>query len=366
MQEPLPNELLIRIFGYVEAADYASAIRMSSWTYHRDLNIRSRGWAMRRVSFDVHTCRLVCRKWNILVLPRVYSQVTLQPTRWDSFMNLLTALPTTQMALAIETVALNQFPTASLSNHLQTLLSILSSLKEVKIFRPTRLDQANNAPSTLMTGSLKQLSPTLGKFTVCDTTLDDGALVQLVRCVQLFSHINCFYMSDVSFVGDIERGSAVAPFPRATTQIGYLDADSTNPLIARNILYQANCVPLPSKLSVRLAYNPRWMLSLADLLSLYATTQFASQNQLADLTLTVEPLGYYSPILQVDVDSKLLSSSGSFRASHDSLFATYVVYSRLQCPDETMRRFAGRDALPETNEVRTSRLRWRSYHPQKA
>ncbi|KAI0083452.1 hypothetical protein BDY19DRAFT_910595 [Irpex rosettiformis] len=304
MPDHLPNELLIRIFGYVEAFDYASAIRMSCWNYHRDLSTFSRGWAIKRVSFAVHTCRLVCRKWNVLVLPRVFAQVTLQPTKWDSFVDLLVASPLCNMALHVQALTLSQFPADVVVDRLRTLLPALPALQQVKLFRVARVGNDAEVVGGVIPSD-KEQRPMLAEFIVHDATLDSTALVRISCCLQLFSHIHSVHVSDVSFSGTIGQELPLAHSHHVvTSHIDTFNADSTNPIIVRNIIGHVNCARLPTTLSVRLAYNPSWTFALTDLLSLYSNSRFSNpHDQLSDLTLKVEPFGHYNPVLQVDIDT---------------------------------------------------------------
>ncbi|KAI0789065.1 hypothetical protein BC629DRAFT_477814 [Irpex lacteus] len=258
MQEPLLNELLDQIFDYIDS-DYAmaSAIRTSCWSYHRDLNVRSRGWAIRRISFDMYTGRIVCRKLNTLVLPRVSSRMALQPTRMDNFTQLLRVPASASMVLHVESITLSRFPVGNLEESLRVLLPLLHSLRALRVFRPTRLGNGTGTVSISTTAALPCATrATLDASSVHDATLDEKAITALSRCLQLFSHIDALRMSDVSFSGNIEDKLVHPPLSFPTLHIAALDLGSTNAFVAGDLLRQANCAAMPGTLTICVAYNP--------------------------------------------------------------------------------------------------------------
>ncbi|KAI0696608.1 hypothetical protein BC835DRAFT_1414159 [Cytidiella melzeri] len=315
----LPNELLIEIFACVERLDHSSILRISCWKYHRDLNLRTRGWIDKRVSFDTHTCRLVCQKWNILVLPRVFALVTIKDhVRLNSFVNLFLNPLAPIMALHLKSLTLRNTRPEMLLYYLKTLLPHLRSLRTLQLERPLRAKLMEDA----IADSHLYSSPhhkcqndcfALEHFVISDVTLDVNTAEQLSRCLQMFSRIETVHLLDVSFVGEgcpsfhtDSASTALAP------KIHHLNMHKTNPSIARAFFYDDHRADLPSKLTVQLGDNPSSVRALTELLVLYdaGSAQQAPAYGLSDLTIHMEPFGVYSPLLKVDVDADVKALSG--------------------------------------------------------
>lgn len=318
----LPNELLVSLFGHVEASDRASSLKISSHKHYPDLNLKIHKWILRRMAFNTHTCRLVCRKWNLLILPQVFSRVEVEnDARCGSLLDLLRAPLARPTAYSVTHLSLQNWHPATVKDHLQAFLPILHSLQSLELSTPVRIPSNETSKATLlepaaMVGPADHIAGhrfDLRTFTVADSSIRSTDTASISRCLQLFSHIDTL---NLRYDFAVESFYSALPGPRTPGPvIRYLSMGMTHPSVARNLLREANCTrDLPSHLAVRFAYAPSSMRSLTELLSLYCVTEEAPQDdstsgggnpgalsRLTELSVTIMPLCLYTPSLQVDV-----------------------------------------------------------------